>query len=81
MSNHPNRSKDHGESPGAITVTFARDRANLTIAEAACLVYVSARAWENWETTSPSHRPMPPAAWELFLIKTGQMPPPKVIKK
>ena len=83
MTTHPNRSKGHGESPTDIAVERARIAAGLTIPEAARLVYVSARAWENWETSKvlPSFRPIPPAAWELFLIKTGQMPPPKPIKK
>jgi DNA-binding transcriptional regulator YiaG len=83
MSTHPNRSAAHGKSPLNIAVERARKAAGLTIAEAARLIYVSTRAWENWETSKvlPSWRPMPPAAWELFLIKTGQMPPPEPIKK
>jgi DNA-binding transcriptional regulator YiaG len=81
VTTHPNRSKGHGESPTSEAVYLARFNVGLTIPEAARLVCVSARAWENWETKTPSHRPMPPAAWELFLIKTGQMPPPEPIKK
>jgi DNA-binding transcriptional regulator YiaG len=83
MTTHPNRSKGHGQSPKWREVKEARVTAELTIESAARVVYVSARAWENWETDDvfKSHRPMPPAAWELFLIKTGQIPPPKPIKK
>jgi DNA-binding transcriptional regulator YiaG len=83
MTNHPNRNKDHGRSPTEVEVYYARKASGLSVPEAARLVYASARSWENWETSIalPSHRPMPPAAWELFLIKTGQRAPPKPIKK
>lgn len=83
MSTHPNRAGGNNDcrSPNNIMVELARKEAGLTIPEAARLVCVSARAWENWETATLSHRPMPPAAWQLFLIKTGQAPPPVPILK
>jgi hypothetical protein len=84
MSTHWNRSGSGPcRNPRPAEVEKARLEAGLTIPEAAQLVCVGARAWENWEAPrdSPSNRPMPPAAWELFLIKTGQAPPPKPLNK
>ena len=43
--------------------------------EAAALVHVSLRAWQLWEA---SDRKMPPAAWELCVIKCGMHPLYKV---
>lgn len=42
----------------------------LTQEAAAKKIYKSRRAWENWEG---GVRPMDPAHFELFLIKTGQL--------
>lgn len=75
MSNHPNRrsmlarlrSPKPGETPLALQVRERREAAGLTQTEAAGLVYVGLRAWQKWEG---EERGMPPAAWELFCIKT-----------
>ncbi|WP_408611822.1 helix-turn-helix domain-containing protein [Chitiniphilus purpureus] len=49
----------------------ARHNAGLTQTQAAELVHARMRAWQEWEA---GNRAMPGAAWELFLIKTGQGP-------
>ena len=45
-----------------------REKYNLSIAEAARMVYVSERNWRRWES---GDRAMPEAALELFKIKAG----------
>jgi DNA-binding transcriptional regulator YiaG len=50
-------------------VKAARTEAGHTQAQAAALVHAgSYRSWQDWER---GQRPMPLAAWELYLIKTG----------
>lgn len=44
-----------------------REEAGLTQTEAAGMVYVELRAWQHWEAGT---RPMHPAFWELFRLKT-----------
>lgn len=77
MANHPNRSraKSPASNPSSNEILNRRLFAKLTQKEAANLVYASEKTWRNWESfdTSPSHRRMHPAIWELFLLKTGQM--------
>lgn len=66
------------DSPTPEQVREARQAAELTQAAAAALLYKPARSWQNWERPieSPEHRTMDPALFELFLIKSGQMPWP-----
>lgn len=58
-----------GESPTADEIRAARDRAGLTQAQAAQLVHALERSWQHWEGGKHA---MPPAAWELFKIKSGE---------
>lgn len=75
MTNHPNRSRDAaGRSPTPDEIKEAREAAQMTQTEAARKIYSSLRAWQNWEG---GLRQMPAAAFELFLIKTGQIKAPK----
>lgn len=46
-----------------------RNRAGLSVAEAARMVCVSDRTWRRWEDGT---RTMPEGAWELFQIKLQQ---------
>lgn len=62
------------DQPTAHQVAAAREAAGLSQAQAAALVHTDARTWRRWELGPgyQSGRAMPLAAWELFLIKTGQ---------
>ena len=51
-------------------IKAARIAERLTQPQAAALVHVSKKTWQNWESTTNEHRKMPICAWELFLIKT-----------
>lgn len=55
--------------PAPTAIKAAREAAGLTQAEAAALLYKTARAWQWWEA---GDREMDPAHWELFLIKTRE---------
>lgn len=55
-----------GEIPTAEQVAKARDRAKMTQAEAASLIYKKWRAWARYEK---GLRTMDPAYWELWQIK------------
>lgn len=75
VPNHPNRSKANrstAANPTPDEIRAAREALGLTQTEAARVVYASLKAWQNWEAPkgSPEHRPMHPAFWELFQIKT-----------
>jgi putative transcriptional regulator len=59
------------KSPKFTLVRKTRTMLGLTTIEAAQLVHSSGRAWQYWET---GDRKMPPAIWELFLIKIGLHP-------
>lgn len=48
----------------------ARLNARLTQEAAAKIVHSDIRTWRRWEN---GERNMPPAAWELFGLKTGQI--------
>lgn len=48
-----------------------RQRAALTQSQAAKLVHVHTRTWQNWEAGKTK---MHPAAYELFLLKAGWIP-------
>lgn len=54
-------------SPEPIAVKKARMKAKHTQAEAASVVHSTARRWREWE--AGDHK-MPPAAWELYLLRT-----------
>ncbi|MEX3635973.1 XRE family transcriptional regulator [Paraburkholderia sp. BR14320] len=62
------------ESPTPEEVREARRRTNLTIAEAAALIHAANGSWVKWER---GERPMHPAFWELFLLKTQLIPLPE----
>jgi hypothetical protein len=55
----------------------------MTMSEAAKIVRVSMRTWQNWEapTGSKENRLMPLGLWELFLVKTNQKPPVRDIEE
>lgn len=53
--------------PAPAVIKAARIAAGLTQTKAAALLYKTCRIWQMWEA---GERPMCPALWELFLIKT-----------
>lgn len=70
MVNHPNRSKktpSPGRNPSPGEIVKARNKAGLTQAQAAALIYTPRVVWDSWEL---GLKRMPPMAWELFLIKS-----------
>lgn len=72
--NHPNRSKHSSNpagNPAPADIRAAREAAGLTQSQAAGLVYVTLRAWQQYETeTAADARAMHPATWELFQLKS-----------
>lgn len=73
-NNHPNRSRrtrHPAANPTPESIRAARERAGLTQAQAAALVHSTLRAWQRYEA---GERRMHPALWELFLLKTGNLP-------
>lgn len=73
MTNHPNRSRaarSAARNPSPAEIRAAREAAGLTVVQAAALVYVTPRNWQQWEQEEGTNRrPMHPAFWELFRIK------------
>ena len=70
MVNHPNRGNDPdrpGRTPRPEEILAARQALNLTQTAAARMIYVSLRAWQQWES---GERKLHPAFWELFRRKT-----------
>lgn len=57
------------DSIGAEDVKAARQASRLTQEQAAPVVYASLDTWQNWEQ---GRNAMPPAVYELFMLKTGQ---------
>jgi len=58
--------------PTPDAILAARKAAGLSQAQAAAVVQrPSYRTWQDWER---GRAKMPPEAWELFLLKTGQHP-------
>lgn len=55
-----------GEKPTSEQIIRARERAKMTQAQAAALIYKKYRAWHRYET---GERNMDPAFWELWQIK------------
>jgi DNA (cytosine-5)-methyltransferase 1 len=61
------------KQPAPSEIKRARLDAGITQSQAAHLVHVKLKTWQNWEAESgPSMRVMPRAAWELFCIKIQQ---------
>lgn len=58
-------------SPSPEQIKSARLALRYTQKEAAFLVHVSLRGWQMWEA---GDRKMPPAVWELCVIKSGLHP-------
>lgn len=54
-------------SPNPDSIKAARTLASHTQTEAAVTVHSTDRRWRDWE--SGAHK-MPPAAWELYLLRT-----------
>lgn len=54
--------------PAGPQLRAAREAAGLSQAQAAALLYRSARNWQQWEL---GERQMDPALWELFVLKTA----------
>lgn len=74
MANHPNRSGDGPfRNPEPTEVKAARERAGLTIEQAAALIYTSAANWTSWELPrgEAGCRRMHPAFWHLFRVRIG----------
>lgn len=68
--NHPNRGpKGPAGNPAPEVIKAARMAAGLTTREAALLIHVTVRSWQQCES---GERRMHPAAWELFGIKTSR---------
>lgn len=65
-------------TPSPEEVRAARTRAGLTQDQAARLISAAAqqpyRTWQGYEAVKGRRIAMPPAVWELFLLKTGQHP-------
>lgn len=55
-------------SPAPAAIRSARLAAGLTQTQAAALVHVTCRAWQQWEA---GDRRMSPALWELWQRKAG----------
>ncbi|OHE80703.1 MAG: hypothetical protein A2X76_01500 [Lysobacterales bacterium GWF1_69_6] len=72
MVNHPNRGRrlSLAANPTPEAVRQARERAKLTEADAAQLVYATDRVWQQWET---GERRMHPGLFELFQLKTTEV--------
>lgn len=59
-------------------LTLARKALNLTQHQAAEVLYVSQRTWQQWESGA---RKMHPAFWELFTMKTQYQPKKYTMKQ
>lgn len=55
--------------PTPEAILAARTAAGHTQEQAARAVYCGLRSWKRWEG---GEGPMPPAAWVLYLLRTGQ---------
>lgn len=72
MTAHPNRGRPSGASnPAPADIRAAREAAGHTQTAAAHTIHGTLRAWQDWESGA---RRMPPAAWELYRLATGQHP-------
>ena len=69
MPNHPRRAVVHvAPSPDPADIKAARQSAGMTQPQAAAVVYVTLRNWQQWEG---AERRMHPGLWELFQIKVS----------
>ena len=69
--NHPNRSRSNpAANPTPEQVKADRQAAGLTQSQAAALIHVNLRTWQQWEG---GERRMHPAFWQLYLIKSKQL--------
>jgi putative transcriptional regulator len=71
---HGARSKSNPKGPRhprPHEVIDARVAAGQTQPEAAATIYSTLRTWQGWEGAG-NDRPMHPAFFELYLLKTGQ---------
>jgi DNA-binding transcriptional regulator YiaG len=64
----------HGETPTPEQIRKAREKAKMTQAEAAALIYYKWRTWDRWEKGEREGKGkrtcvMHPALWELWQIK------------
>lgn len=72
MANHPNRGRPSGASnPAPEAVKAARLAVGHTQTAAAGTIHGTLRAWQDWES---GERRMPPAAFDLYRLMTGQHP-------
>ena len=71
MTNHPNRSRRPAANAAPANIRAAREAAGLTQTQAGALCHRSLRAWQDAEAGT---RNLDRAAWELFLLRTGQHP-------
>jgi hypothetical protein len=82
------RIADRVQQPTPAAVRAARKTAKLTQAEASLMVadVPAARAertWQNYEADvgKSTHRAIPLATWELFLLLTGQHPALELVQR
>jgi len=75
--------KDRLEYPSPTDIRNARHQTGLTMQEAADLVYTTRNTWLRWEREPdhPQHSKMHPAFAELFALKTGLKPLPKITQE
>lgn len=78
MANHPNRSRRPAADASPAAIRAARNAAGLTQTEAGALCHRSLRCWQDAEH---GLRNLDKAAWELFLLRTGQHATHKLTEK
>ena len=72
MASHPNRGRPSGASnPTPEAVRAAREAVGHTQTVAAGTIHGTLRSWQQWEL---GERRMPPAAFDLYRLMTGQHP-------
>lgn len=69
MTNHPNRSRRPTADASPAAIRAAREAAGLSQTAAGALCHRSLRCWQDAESGA---RNLDAAAWELFLLRTGQ---------
>lgn len=65
-------------NPTPQEIAAARTHAGQTTTEAAAEVHAAVRTWQQWES---GDRKMPRAAWDLYMLSTGQHPEKKLVKR
>jgi DNA-binding transcriptional regulator YiaG len=69
MTAHPNRSRRApcpARNPHPYEIRAARRQAGLTAAQAAAMIFVATRTWQQWES---GDRRMHPAFWLCFQLQ------------